>query len=148
VRWARYAPSKIPVETHILAYGPAPAASGLDFGCIQREAPALAVVRAIVQAAALHGNLLPVGDYGDQTCTFRFVGTVAVLIIRNLESRTALPAPVSLAFESRMTLTLLVGYILKRRLDVGQPRTKPCDIRDYSADRVGRKMRASTDDQR
>lgn len=138
-----YAASKLAAESYALAWS---AAYGLDvlpfrffnvFGPWQRAGHVYAaVLPAFVDAALRHQPLRVHGD-GLQTRDFTYVGTVVDVIVEALARRVSSPAPVNLAFGSRVALVDVISMIegeLGETVQLHHTPTRPGDVPHSQAD--------------
>ncbi|GAA1020863.1 epimerase [Acrocarpospora pleiomorpha] len=116
-----YGASKLAAEAYTLAYG---SSFGLPvlplrffnvYGPLQAAGHAYAAVIPAFVDAALRGEPVTVHGDGEQTRDFTYVGTVVRLLADAALRRVTSPAPVNLAFGTRITvnhLVTLIGEIL------------------------------------
>ena len=112
-----YAASKLASEAYALSYG---SSFGLPvlafrffnvFGPLQPAGHAYAAVVPAFVSCALTGQALPVHGDGTQTRDFTFVGTVVAVLVDALRRRVTDPAPVNLAYGSRVSLLELIEVL-------------------------------------
>lgn len=132
-----YGASKLAAESYTIAYQHS---FGLDtvafrffnvFGPLQAPGHAYAAVIPAFASAALRGAPLTVYGDGTQTRDFTFVDTVVAVLTRAVGGRTVSPAPVNLAYGTRVSLNDLVTVLadaVGRPLDVIYRPPRPGDI--------------------
>lgn len=140
-----YAASKLAAESATLAYGrsfdlPVLAFRFFNvFGPLQAADHAYAAVVPAFVAAALRGDPIPVHGDGEQTRDFTYVGTVAEVLAQAVVCRVTDPAPVNLAFGTRVSLLQVIAH-LETVLGVSLPRQhldpRAGDVRDSQADQT------------
>lgn len=140
-----YAASKLAAESATLAYGhsfelPVLAFRFFNvFGPLQdADHPYAAVVPTFI-ASALRNEPLPVHGDGKQTRDFTFVGSVTAVLTAAVVDRVCDPAPVNLAFGSRVSLLDLIDVlesVLGRPLERLHSDPRPGDVRDSQADQT------------
>ncbi len=138
-----YAASKLATEAYALSYG---RSFGLPvlafrffnvFGPLQPAGHAYAAVVPAFVSCALAGSPLPVHGDGTQTRDFTFVDSVVAVLADAIRRRVTDPAPVNLAFGSRVSLLELIAALegaVGHRLD--REHVEPCagDVRQSQAD--------------
>jgi UDP-glucose 4-epimerase len=140
-----YAASKLATEAYALAYT---ASFGLPvlafrffnvFGPLQPAGHAYAAVVPAFVDAALAGRPLPVHGDGTQSRDFTYVGSVARVLALAAVRHVAHPAPVNLAFGSRVTLLELIATLqdlVGTTLAVDHQPPRPGDVPHSQADRT------------
>jgi UDP-glucose 4-epimerase len=138
-----YAASKLAAEAYALAYAHSFALDVLVFrffnvfGPLQAADHAYAAVVPAFITAALRHEPLPIHGDGTQTRDFTYVGSVVAVLTDCLRRRLTHPAPVNLAFGSRVTLLELVGALeglLGRPLPRQHSQPRPGDVAHSQAD--------------
>lgn len=130
-----YGASKLATEAYALAHATSYGLPVLAFrffnvfGPLQPAGHAYAAVIPTFVDAALGGRPLPIHGDGTQTRDFTYVGTLTLVVARAIVSRATSPAPVNLAFGSRISL-LDVAAALEELL--GHPL-----VREHTATRAG-----------
>jgi UDP-glucose 4-epimerase len=107
------------------------------FGPFQSCNHAYAAVVPAFLDAALAGRPIVVEGDGHQTRDFTDVGTVAALIADAVARRVTSPAPVNLAFGTRLSvleLAHLVEQLFDRPLEIVHTDARVGDIRDSQSD--------------
>lgn len=137
-----YGASKLAAEAYVLAYG---AAFGLPalalrffnvYGPLQAAGHAYAAVIPTFIDAALRGEPLCVQGDGLQTRDFTYVGTVTQVLADAVVRGVTSPAPVNLAFGTRMSileLAGLLGTVLDAPIETRHVPPRPGDVRDSQA---------------
>jgi UDP-glucose 4-epimerase len=112
-----YAASKLATESYTLAWGHSYGLPVLAFrffnvfGPLQAAGHAYAAAIPTFIDAALAERSIPLHGSGQQSRDFTFVGTVAEVIGRAIDSRITSPEPVNLAFGSNITLLEVIKEI-------------------------------------
>ncbi len=112
-----YAASKLATESYTLAWGHSYGLPVLAFrffnvfGPLQAAGHAYAAAIPTFIDAALAERPIPLHGSGQQSRDFTFVGTVAEVIGRAIDSRITSPEPVNLAFGSNITLLEVISEI-------------------------------------
>lgn len=137
-----YGASKLATEAYVLAYG---AAFGLPtlalrffnvYGPLQAAGHAYAAVVPAFVAAVLRGEPVRVHGDGHQTRDFTYVGSVVRVLADAVARRVTCPAPVNLAFGTRVSileLARLIGDVAGAPLDLRHEPPRPGDVRDSQA---------------
>ncbi len=140
-----YAASKLASESAALAYGHSFGLPVLAFrffnvfGPLQDADHAYAAVVPTFIASALRGEPLPVHGDGKQTRDFTYVGSVTAVLTAAVVDRVSDPAPVNLAFGTRVSLLELIEVlesVLGRPLERRHSEPRPGDVRDSQADQT------------
>ncbi|MEU8587044.1 NAD-dependent epimerase/dehydratase family protein [Streptomyces sp. NPDC048664] len=138
-----YAASKLATEAYVLAYGPAFGLPALVFrffnvyGPLQSAGHAYAAVVPSFVDAALRGEPLTVHGDGHQTRDFTYVGTVARVLADAVEREVTCPAPVNLAFGTRVSVLELAHQLAKAlgsAIEIRHEDARRGDVRDSQAD--------------
>jgi UDP-glucose 4-epimerase len=112
-----YAASKLAGEAYSLSYARSFEVPVLVFrffnvfGTLQSASHAYAAVIPTFVSCALAGESLPVHGDGTQSRDFTYVGTVASVLTDAIRRRVVDPAPVNLAFGSRVSLLELIALL-------------------------------------
>jgi UDP-glucose 4-epimerase len=137
-----YGASKLAAESYVLAYG---AGFGLPtlalrffnvYGPLQPAGHAYAAVVPAFIDAALRGEPLCVHGDGRQTRDFTYVGTVTQVLADAVVRRVTCPAPVNLAFGTRMSILELadrLATVMETPLEIRHGPPQPGDVRDSQA---------------
>jgi UDP-glucose 4-epimerase len=137
-----YAASKLAAEAYLLAYSAAYQLPALAlrffnvYGPLQPAGHAYAAVVPAFVDAAMRGEPVRVHGDGQQTRDFTYVGTVARVLADAVIRRVSSPAPVNLAFGSRISLLDLVtklSTLLDRQIEVAHEAPRTGDVRDSQA---------------
>jgi UDP-glucose 4-epimerase len=140
-----YAASKLATEAYSLAYARSFEVPVLVFrffnvfGPLQAASHAYAAVVPTFVSCALAGESLPVHGDGTQTRDFTYVGTVASVLTDAIRRRVVDPAPVNLAFGSRVSLLELIALleeITGHELPVHQLDPRKGDVPHSQADQT------------
>ncbi|MGE3327746.1 MAG: NAD-dependent epimerase/dehydratase family protein [Acidimicrobiia bacterium] len=138
-----YAAGKLAAENHALTWQRCFGLGVLAFrffnvfGPRQRPDHAYAAVVPSFLNAAARDSALRIFGTGAQTRDFTYVGSVARVILRAIESRTTCPGPVNLAFGSRTSLNDLaseIGRVVARPLRIEYEDARPGDVLHSQAD--------------
>jgi UDP-glucose 4-epimerase len=140
-----YAASKLAAESATLAYGHSFGLPVLAFrffnvfGPLQGADHAYAAVIPAFIASALRDQPLPVHGDGKQTRDFTYVGSVTAVLTAAVVKGMSDPAPVNLAFGSRVSLLELIEVLeslLGRPLEREHTEPRRGDVRDSQADQT------------
>jgi len=140
-----YAASKLAAESYALSYQrsfglPVLALRFFNvFGPLQPAGHAYAAVVPTFISCALSGASLPVHGDGTQTRDFTFVDTVVSVLTDAIRRRVTDPAPVNLAYGSRVSLLELIAAlerVMGRELRREHAGPRPGDVHDSQADRT------------
>ena len=138
-----YAASKLATESYTLAYQALFGIKALAFrffnvfGPLQAAGHAYAAVVPAFVSAALQGEPLTVFGDGTQSRDFTFVDTVGAVIREAIVNDVTSPAPVNLAFGTRVSLLSLIETLqglLGRELDVVHVEPRTGDVVHSQAD--------------
>lgn len=138
-----YGASKLATESYAIAYGhsfgiPVLALRFFNvFGPLQDPGHDYAAVVPTFVSCALRGAPLPVHGDGRQTRDFTYVGSVVAALATAIRRRVTHPAPVNLAFGTRVSLLDLISE-LERQVGHPLPREhlppRPGDVAHSQAD--------------
>jgi len=137
-----YGAGKLAAETYVLAYGAAYDLPALAlrffnvYGPLQQAGETHAPVIPAFIAAALRGEPVRVHGDGRQTRDFTYVGSVVRVLADAVARRVTCPAPVNLAFGTRVSileLARLIAEITGAPVELRHEPARAGDVRDSQA---------------